>query len=133
MQPHPSDAAARTVVQRMTELVAASDWDGLCALYSNCPDILDGQAKLAAPATPPLILGTADVSDSGNTQGGRAVYLCGPDGNGRAYRTDILIFGPDDDPVVITPVFWWAGWSSSMTAPGPTPVPNAACPSGTAG
>lgn len=138
LEPHPSDEAARTVVQTLVSRAMSEDWAGLCAMSdANCQQQL---VRLGAgetvPSTAPVVLGTTDVPDStqggGQAQGGRRVDLCGLDRAGKAYRSSMLIFGSDDHPTVISPIYWVSGgYSASNVAPPPTPEPDPRCPAGT--
>jgi hypothetical protein len=137
LQPHPSDETARALVQTLASNAMNEDWAALCAMSdASCEKQLDRLgARDTVPSAAPVVLGTADVPDStqggGRVQGGRRVDLCGLDAVGNPYRSSILIFGPDDHPTVISPIYWVSGgYSGANIAPAPTPEPDSRCPAG---
>lgn len=138
MQPHPTDQQAREDLSRLVELARTSGIPQLCERgTSNC----DGTAKdfaaaLSVPSTAPVIVGSRDIPDSGQSQGGRALKVCGLDGTGHAYRNEILFFGTSVDFTAIEALYWVVGFQESPlvgptdASPGPEWNP---CPTGTAG
>jgi hypothetical protein len=136
MRPHPTDLQAREYLARLAELARSGDIETLCKhgtlLCKENADDFD--AAVTAPSTPPLVVGSRDVADGAQTQGGRALKVCGLDGTGRAYRNEILFFGTADDFTAIEALYWAIGFSESPIA-GPSdasPGPEwSACPTGT--
>jgi hypothetical protein len=83
--------------------------------------------------TPPIVVGSRDGPDGAQTQGGRALQVCGLDGTGRSYKNDILFFGTADDFTAIEAVYWVIGFSESHVAAATDPSPGpewSTCPTG---
>jgi hypothetical protein len=106
--PHPSDQAARADLAKLVTLAAAGDYTGLCAHGSlNCmQNFKDFTAGDTVPSTAPIVVGSWDVPDQGQKQGGRLLEVCGLNGDGKAYRSSHLFYGLDDQFTVIEALYW---------------------------
>jgi hypothetical protein len=140
MRSHPSDQEARADLARLVELARSSDISAICEhgtlLCRNNAD--RAQATATVPSTAPLVVGSREVADSpltegGQSQGGRALKVCGLDGAGHAYGHEILFFGTAEDFTAIEALYWVIGFSESHVV-GPTDASPgsewSACPSG---
>jgi hypothetical protein len=89
----------------------SGDFEALCALGGgNCERLLEDASVAAVAADPPRILETRVVPPKGRddavSTGGRLVRLCGVDGLGEPYRTEILVFESEGELRAIEPVYW---------------------------
>ena len=95
----PSEAAARAYLNRLVATARTKDLEAFCDLAGSlCSDLAEAAGGVAAiPANPPLVAGTRLIptrtSANGNAgiAGGRLFVLCGTDGLGRDYRTELLV------------------------------------------
>jgi hypothetical protein len=124
-----------TVVDRAkTESIA-----DLCKVGSlNC--VRNAQTRNAdqtRPTTAPVVVASWDVPDSGSgdaiQQGGRLLEVCGVDGQGKAYQSQMLFFGSDVDHFTVFEPTYWTNMtiSNSLSGP-PSASPGlewASCPS----
>jgi hypothetical protein len=126
MRAHPGDTEARRDLDRLAALSQQADITALCEHgTANCADTAKSMdASLSAPDTAPVVVGSRDVPDNGNAQGGRALKVCGVDGQGRAYRNEILFFGTEGDFTAVEALFWIIGFAdnnevTATSSPGP--------------
>jgi hypothetical protein len=110
--PPPSEAAARAVLDRAVTYARAYDFAGLCSLSDgNCPIILQQAGRDAVPLDPPIVYGTrilqpTQLANGGWDAGGRVPQVCGIDGRGRPYRSEVLAFTSGSTVTLINPVYW---------------------------
>ncbi len=132
MAPHSTDSEARQDLARLVTLAQSGDIPGLCQHGTgNCSDTAAAMdAKSSAPSTSPTIVGSREVADAANQQGGRALMVCGVDRLGRDYRNEILFFGQGKDFTAIESLFWLTGLKDpSSVAPTASPGPEwGSCP-----
>jgi hypothetical protein len=133
MRSHPTEQQAREYLSRLTALARSGDFETLCQHGTlNCQHNLAAlNAAISVPSTAPLVVGSRDVADGAQTQGGRVLEVCGLDGAGQAYRNEILFFGTADDFTAIEALYWAIGFSeSSIAGSSPTFGPEwGVCPS----
>lgn len=140
MRSHPSDQEARADLSRLVELARPSGIATLCEHGTSlCQENADRfGATLTIPSTAPVVVGSREVADGpltegSQSQGGRALKVCGLDGAGHAYRHEILFFGTAEDFTAIEALYWVIGFSESHVV-GPTDASVApewaACPAG---
>lgn len=107
----PSVEQARRHLDAVVRLALAGDFDGMCALADgNCERILDMVGRDAVPPDPPRIVGTRTVpTTSSNGQqsfGGVVLVLCGVDGRGKPYDSEMLVFNDGNGLRAINAVYW---------------------------
>ncbi len=136
-RPHPSDQQARAFLGRLVSLAEAKDFTALCSHGSlNCEQNLkDFDAQSTVPSTAPTVVGSRDVPDQDRSQGGRLLEVCGLDGSGQAYRSNVLFFGNVDNFTVIDALYWTPiTFSEATLAPASSAAMTgpewAGCPSG---
>ena len=133
----PTYAEATSFLASVVEFAQARDFDRLCELGGgNCRSMVQDAGLDAVPATPPGIAGSRVIkptqrSDGTTTNGGLVLQVCGRDGLGRPYSTEMLVFRDGDTLLAIEPVYW----SGIRIATDPnTPVepdtPFPGCPTG---
>ena len=108
-----SERDALAVLDRAVDLASADDLDGLCELTRArpmCERSLDDVGRDSVPDGRPRVLGTTVHdpvrTDAGTSLGGRAVEVCGVDGRGRPYRSEIMVLDQGDGPEPMNPVYW---------------------------
>ena len=110
--PPPSDAQARAALDRAVAYARAFDFDGLCGLSDgNCSFLLQHAGRDAVPPDPPTVYGErvlppAQFPDGAWDGGGRVLQVCGIDGRGRPYRSEVLAFTNGSTVTLINPVYW---------------------------
>ena len=108
----PSRAEAEGLLDRIVSLAQHGDFAGLCNLGDgNCWTNLEAAGRDAVPSLPPRVVATWVMSGSSTgpgagTVGGRVLVLCGTDGRGRPYRSEMLVFRDGSALRAINPVFW---------------------------
>ena len=107
----PSVEQARRHLDEVVRLARAGDFDGMCALGdANCERSLDMAGRDAVPPDPPNVVGTRTVpTTSANGQhsfGGIVFVLCGVDGRGQPYDSEMLVFNDGNGLRAINPVYW---------------------------
>ncbi len=130
----PSEAAALAFLDVIVAIVRRGELDRLCELGGgNCARHLD-EAAWSAPRIGPRVVGSVDVpialnADGTWTGGGRLLMLCGLDGLGAPYYSEMLVFEDRGRLIAIEPVFWTGLRIDTMPAitraagPEPCPVP----------
>ena len=104
----PTVEEAHGFLDQVVELAQAGDFDGLCAIGDgNCMDHLEDAGRDAVPPDPPTVVrtGTVPTTSSGDqtSLGGIVLVLCGIDGHGDHYDSEMLVFhdgtrAPCDQP-----------------------------------
>lgn len=113
--PPPSEADATAFLARLAELARSRDFTALCDLGSgNCERILAEVGEASAPTTDPVVMATRvleprRLEDDTWSMGGRIMRVCGTDGTGRLYQSEILVFSADGTLRAIEAVFWARG------------------------
>lgn len=133
----PTEAEARQLLIRIVAAAQARDFDGLCAFGDgNCPDLLAAAGRASLPAAPPTIVGVEVVqpADGGNgavASGGILFLLCGVDGLGKAYSSEMFVLRSGAGLRAIQPIYW-SGMriARDSTVDAEPPRPSPACPSG---
>lgn len=107
----PTIEEAQRHLDEIVRLARAGDFEGLCALGDgNCERILEMAGRDAVPPDPPSVVGTRTVpTTSSNGQqsfGGVVFVLCGIDGRGDHYDSEMLVFHDGNGLRAINPVYW---------------------------
>lgn len=108
----PTEPEALAYLDDVVGIVRAGDLGRLCDRgVSTCERSLDAAARASAPRTAPRVVASVEVSavthpDGSWTSGGRLFTLCGLDGIGRAYVSELLVFREGDRLIGMQPVFW---------------------------
>ena len=131
----PTYEEATSFLASVVGLAQARDFDRLCGLGGgNCRKTLQIAGLDAVPATPPGIAGSRVVqptqrSNGMTTTGGLVLQLCGLDGLGRPYSTEMLVFRDGGRLLAIEPVYW-SGMriATDQTTPGEPASPFPGCP-----
>lgn len=123
----PSEAASRQFLDRIVKLVEARDFDGLCKLgTSECQFVLNNAGPDAAPTSPPTVAGVVVVPNrevaSGTWQPGGVLFrLCGLDGHGKPYRSEMLVStAPTGSGLIAQEPVYWSGLSIGSSVAEPT-------------
>jgi hypothetical protein len=125
----PTAEEATASLNRLVTLARAGDFEELCAIGDgNCPRTLAEVGADARPLDPPTVVGSRSVepNEVSGALGGRVLELCGVDGRGREYYSEILVFRDDAGLLrVINPVYWSgitiAGGQTTIASPAATP------------
>ena len=131
----PAYDEATSFLASVVALAQARDFDRLCGLGGgNCRSTLEDAGLDAVPATPPGIAGSRVVqptqrSDGKTSTGGLVLQLCGLDGLGRPYSTEMLVFRDGGKLLAIEPVYW-SGMriATDQDTPGEPASPFPGCP-----
>lgn len=111
--PPPSEAQARRFLETLAGYATSHDFDALCALGSgNCESVLAELGEGSAPSAEPTVTGTRvieprQLDDDTWSLGGRVLEVCGTDGNGKPYRSEVLVFDQSGSLHAIEAAFWW--------------------------
>jgi len=129
--PPPSEAEALAHLAQVEGVVRSGDLSHLCDLGSGtCKQILENADPATVPATVPEVIGTrvipySDLGGGMSTVGGRVLMLCGRDGLGKSYYSEMLVFF-DGDRLISTGTPYWVGMTiatGSTTEASPAAVP----------
>jgi hypothetical protein len=110
-----SDADAREALDDAVTVVHSGDLGQLCDISANhrmCTETLDELGRVSAPveSTPVITdsyaLTPRRVPNGGGTAGGRVLEVCGLDGQGESYSTELLVILGSDAPVLVNAVYW---------------------------
>ncbi len=128
----PSPAEAKGLLDRIVSLAQHGDFAGLCNLGDgNCWTNLEAAGRDAVPSLSPRVVATWVMSGSSTglgagTVAGRVLVICGTDGRGRPYRSEMLVFRDGSGLRAINPIFWdnMAIAAGTVNPPTATPVPG---------
>ena len=133
----PTYDEATSFLTSVVSLAQARDFDRLCGLGGgNCRKTLREAGLDAVPATPPGIAGSRVVQPTRNSDGtistgGLVLRLCGLDGLGRPYSTEMLVFRYEGELLAIEPVYWSGiRIATDQTTPSEPASPFPGCPAG---
>jgi hypothetical protein len=127
--PPPSDLEARNYLRAVVDVVLAGNLGELCRLGSGtCQQTLDRSDPAAVPRTPPVVVGSHAILPSRRADGrwdagGRLIQVCGLDGRGQPYASEILVFSEGGRLIGTEPVFWTGLRVARDPAVGPPPAP----------
>lgn len=109
----------------------SGDLSHLCDLGGGtCKQILEKSDPATVPNTVPVVIGTrviphSDLPDGMWTDGGRVLMLCGRDGLGKRYYSEMLVF-LEEGRLVSTGTPFWVGMTiatDSIAEASSPPVP----------
>ena len=130
--PPPSEAEALAHLAQVEGVVRSGDLSRLCDLGSGtCKQILERSDPAMVPNTVPVVVGTrviphSDLPGGMWTDGGRVLMLCGRDGLGKRYYSEMLVFF-EDGRVISTGTPYWVGMTianGTTTEASSPPVPG---------
>jgi hypothetical protein len=113
--PPPSAAVALRHLGSIVEVVESGDLSGLCRFGGgNCPDELANADPAAVPGDGPIVLGTAVIpprrqADGAWSTGGLLLDLCGRDGRGDLYDSQMLVFQDASGRLLSINTLYWTG------------------------
>jgi hypothetical protein len=128
--PPPSEAEALAHLAQVEGVVRSGDLSHLCDLGGGtCKQILERSDPATVPNTVPVVVGTrviphSDLPGGMWTDGGRVLMLCGRDGLGKRYYSEMLVFF-EDGRVISTGTAYWVGMTianGTTTEASPPPV-----------
>jgi hypothetical protein len=109
----PTVAETRAFIAEIVRLAQAREFEQLCEMGGgNCEDILAAAGAENVPADPPNIARIYEVpsvrhADGSWSQGGQMVEMCGTDGSGNPYQTQMIVFrDPHEGIIAIEPIYW---------------------------
>jgi hypothetical protein len=133
--PPPSEADAMALLDRIVSTATRHDFDALCAFgTSACWDFLDAAGRDAVPPLPPRVVQVLRLENTRRadglwTGGGVLLQLCGVDGRGRPYATEMLIVrkgsASNPGPLAASEPVYWSGMRIARDATvgdGPEPI-----------
>ena len=110
----PSRAEAERHLDAVVAVVESGDLTHLCDVGSaTCQHTLDIADPAAVPTAGPTIIGSRVIGRTATTAGGRVLELCGRDGLGHSYYSEMLVFR-DGERLLSTGTIFWVG----ITIPG---------------
>lgn len=123
----PRQDEAVAFLARLVDLAGQGEFEELCGLGDgNCERHLEMAGIESVPPEPPTVVASRLVADdpSSGAVGGWVLTLCGIDGRGQDYRSEMLIFRDGDGLRAINPVYWDGVMiaDGNATVPGPQPT-----------
>jgi hypothetical protein len=136
--PPPSEVEARAYLDSVVAVIESGNVGGICELGpGTCESFLDGTDPATIPTTRPHVVSTRvlesrQVEGGGWQAGGRILEICGIDGLGHRYDSEILVFRSGGELIGIQPVFWTGMRiaEGDTTEPGPRRPPGDCPPQG---
>ena len=108
----PTQQEALGYLDRVVTLASQGDFDSICAIGDgNCRQHLDDAGRDAVPPDPPTVVRTSVIptsttSDGQRSLGGVVLVLCGIDGHGEHYDSEMLVFHDGHGLRAINPIYW---------------------------
>lgn len=130
--PPPTEAAALAYLDEVVRLVQSGGVESICSVGSGtCPHELRAMDPAAVPALPPRVVGTRVLAPKRNPDGtwaigGRVISLCGVDGRGKPYSSEMLVFS-DGNRLISTNTLYWIGSGVATGDTTGSPMPQARC------
>lgn len=131
----PSEAEALDLLDQIVAAATRRDFDALCAFgTSACWELLDVAGRDAVPPLRPRVVGLTRLENARRpdglwTSGGVLLQLCGVDGRGRAYASEMLIVrtgsASNPGPLAASEPVYWSGMRIARDATvgaGATPI-----------
>lgn len=131
----PDESAGIAIVNQLVAAATGGNLNAICGLGSGtCPHDLRNAAPGTAPSAPPRVMGSWVVEPvwqaaSGTwSVGGRAFGLCGTDGLGARYYSEVLVFDSGGGALRAINAVFWTGARIATSAETATAPPRASCP-----
>ena len=108
----PSQEEALGFLGRVVVLARQGDFEAICAIGDgNCKRHLDDAGRDAVPPNPPVVVRTSIIPTSTTSAGqqslgGVVLVLCGIDGHGQHYESEMLVFHDGSGLRAINPIYW---------------------------
>jgi len=108
----PTLEEAHGMLDRLVGLARAGSFDELCTVSGdgNCERVLEAAGADAVPPRPPTVVATRVVPSVADgeqlTLGGVVLVLCGIDGLGNHYDSEMLVVHGDTGLRAINPIYW---------------------------
>ena len=108
----PTQEEALAFLDHVVSLASQGDFDGICAIGDgNCRKHLDDAGRDAVPPGPPTVVRTSIIPTSTTwggqrSLGGVVLVLCGIDGHGEHYDSEMLVFHDGGGLRAINPIYW---------------------------
>jgi hypothetical protein len=125
----PSETAARQYLDQIVQRVEAKDFAGLCKLgTSECQFVLNNTGSDAAPTSPPTVVSvvvvpTQEVASGTWHPGGILFKLCGLDGLGMPYGSEMLVStAPTGSGLIAQEPVYWSGMTVDSSVAEPTAI-----------
>jgi hypothetical protein len=104
---------ARGFLARIVNAAQSGNLDAICQIADggngNCRQYLKDAPAGSAPHLPPVVYGFRTIPTTDRQTGGTVLGLCGVDGLGQPYRSEILIFRWGQGLQAINAVYWRSG------------------------
>lgn len=129
----PSEAEARSHLARIVSVVTSGNLSALCELASATCDIDLRNIELAkVPKAGPLtvsgsVIPTTKNADGSQNVGGYLLQLCGVDGTGATYHSEMLVFRDGDRLRAINAFYWLGATIARSPVTGGPPLPSGPC------
>jgi hypothetical protein len=119
--PAPAVENARVLLDEVIDAGIARDFERLCAMASGtCEGELEG-AEDRAPTQPPRVVDVEVHEPIGDgdswTSGGVLFVLCGTDGLGDPYESEVLVFDGGAGSLLAAAAVYWKGTTVGITMP----------------
>jgi hypothetical protein len=130
--PPPTEEAAIAHLDEVVRLVQSGGVESICSFGSGtCPHELRAMDAAAVPALRPHVVGTRVLAPKRNADGtwaigGRVISLCGVDGRGEPYSSEMLVFS-DGNRLISTNTLYWTGSHVATGDSTGSPLPQAGC------
>lgn len=130
----PTDAQARTHLARIVSVAASGDLSTICELGGgNCPGELSASDPARVPVVPPVVVGTGtiqptEIPGGGWSLGGYLLELCGIDGAGTPYTSEMLVFQEGDHLISINTLYWLGAGIADGDVTASVPADGPVCP-----
>lgn len=119
--PPPQIEDARALLDEIIEAGLDRDWQRLCASASGTCEAELADVQDRAPVEPPVVIAASVhqpiVRDESWTSGGVLFTLCGIDGLGDGYESEVLVFN-GGTRLMATAAVYWTGTQVHIAAPG---------------
>jgi hypothetical protein len=130
--PPPTEAAALAYLDEVVRLVQSGGVESICSLGSGtCPHELRAMDAAAVPVLAPRVIGTRVLAPERNADGtwaigGRVISICGVDGRGKPYSSEMLVFSDGNRLISTNTLFWTGSYVATGDSTG-SPMPQAGC------
>jgi hypothetical protein len=111
--PPVTEAEARRYLDRIVAAAQAHDLERVCRLNGavlNCREtlrVIGGPST--TPTTPPAVVGTRYLKKQKGGTAGMVLIVTGTDGNGKAYRSEVMVFREDRSHFKAINAVYWSG------------------------